>query len=98
MNVSKLLVKLVFIRLPRFLTHANSIDELKLRLKLFCEDFLNEGLANMHTTKMICREIENENPLIDDIFQETFLKSIQRLLMFLKMLKRKVSLEVILIQ
>ena len=28
----------------------------------------------MHTTKMICREIENENPLIDDIFQETFLK------------------------
>ncbi|MBP9679791.1 MAG: TetR/AcrR family transcriptional regulator [Bacteriovorax sp.] len=58
----------------KILTHANSIDELKLRLKLFCEDFLNEGLANMHTTKMICREIENENPLIDDIFQETFLK------------------------
>lgn len=58
----------------KILTKANSIEELKLRLKLFCEDFINEGIANMHTTKMICREIETENPLIDDIFQETFLK------------------------
>ena len=58
----------------KILTKANSIEELKLRLKLFCEDFITEGLANMHTTKMICREIETENPLINDIFQETFLK------------------------
>lgn len=58
----------------QILTKANSIEELKLRLKLFCEDFIKEGLASMHTTKMICREIETENPLIDDIFQETFLK------------------------
>lgn len=58
----------------KILTKANSVEELKLRLKLFCEDFIKEGLENMHTTKMICREIENENPLIVDIFQETFLK------------------------
>ena len=56
------------------LTKANSIEELKLRIKLFCEDFIKEGLENMHTTKMICREIETENPLIDDIFQDTFLR------------------------
>ncbi len=64
----------------KILTKANSAEELKLRLKLFCEDFINEGLANMHTTKMICREIETENPLIDDIFQETFLKVYSTLL------------------
>ncbi|MDO9183824.1 MAG: TetR family transcriptional regulator [Bacteriovorax sp.] len=58
----------------KILTKANSVEELKLRIKLFCEDFIKEGLENMHTTKMICREIETENPLIDDIFKETFLK------------------------
>ena len=58
----------------KILTKATSIDDIKLRLKLFCEDFIKEGLDNMHTTRMIWREIENENPLIVDIFQETFLK------------------------
>lgn len=58
----------------KILTTVNSTDELKLRLKLFCEDFLKEGLDNLTTTKMICREIETASPLIEDIFTETFLK------------------------
>ncbi len=58
----------------QILTKVNSTEELKLRLKLFCEDYIKEGLENMHTTKMVCREIETENPLIQDIFQETFFK------------------------
>jgi len=58
----------------KILTTASSLDELKLRMKLFAEDFINEGLENITTTKMICREIETENPLIEDIFTDTFLK------------------------
>ena len=58
----------------KILTKANSVEELKLRIKLYCEDFIKEGLENMHTTKLICREIEAESPLIEDIFQETFFK------------------------
>lgn len=58
----------------KILTKATSFEELKLRLKLFSEDFITEGLANLYITKMILREIENENPLIEDIFQGTFLK------------------------
>lgn len=58
----------------KILIKANSFEELKLRIRLFSEDFINEGLLNIHTTKMICREIEIENPLIQDIFQSTFLK------------------------
>lgn len=53
---------------------VNTTEELKLRLKLFTEDFLKEGLENITTTKMICREIETVNPLIEDIFTDTFLK------------------------
>jgi AcrR family transcriptional regulator len=58
----------------KLLIKANSLEELKLRVRLFAEDFINEGLSNIHTTKMICREIEIENPLIQDIFQSTFLR------------------------
>lgn len=58
----------------KILTKADSIEELQLRIKLFAEDFIKEGLDNNHTTKMICREIEIENPLIQDIFESTFLK------------------------
>lgn len=66
----------------QILTKVNSLDELRLRLKLFCEDFIKEGLASVHTTKMICREIEIENPLIEDIFQATFLKIYQTVVDF----------------
>lgn len=59
----------------KILIKSNSIDELKLRVKLFAENFIDDGLENSHLTKMICREIEIENPLIEDIFQNTFLKS-----------------------
>ena len=61
----------------KILTKANSVEELKVRIKLFCEDFIKEGLGDMYTTKMICREIEIENPLIEDIFKNTFLKVFQ---------------------
>lgn len=59
----------------KILTKSNTTEELKLRLRLFAEDFIQEGLANIYVTKMICREIEIQNPLIQDIFQSTFLKS-----------------------
>ncbi|MBC7713255.1 MAG: TetR/AcrR family transcriptional regulator [Rhizobacter sp.] len=58
----------------KILTTANSVEELKLRIQLFSEDFLKEGTDNPHTTRMICREIDFENPLIQDIFESTFLK------------------------
>lgn len=73
----------------KILTKADSAEELKLRLKLFCEDFIREGLENVHTTKMICREIETENPLIADIFQGTFLKVYSTLVDLLEDAKTK---------
>lgn len=59
----------------RLLIKCNTIEELKLRIKLYSEEFLKDGIENSHMTKMICREIENANPLIQDIFENTFLKS-----------------------
>jgi TetR/AcrR family transcriptional regulator len=61
----------------KILTPVASLEELKLRVRLFSEDFIKEGFLNIHTTKMVCREIEVENPLIEDIFQSTFLRVYQ---------------------
>lgn len=61
-------------RALNILTKGESVEELKLRIKLFAEDFIEDSLNNSHVTKMICREIEIENPLIQDIFESTFLK------------------------
>ncbi len=56
------------------LTHVDSFEELKIRIKMFAEDILKDGLENSYITKMLCREIEIENPLIQDIFENTFLQ------------------------
>jgi len=58
----------------QILTHVESFEELKVRIKMFAEDILQDGIENNYITKMLCREIENENPLIQDIFESTFLQ------------------------
>lgn len=63
----------------QILSKAESFDDLRLKLKLFAEDFIREGLHHLNLTKMVCREIEIMNPLVEDIFQETFLKVYQTL-------------------
>jgi AcrR family transcriptional regulator len=62
-------------RAEKYLTKSNTVEEAKLRLKLFAEEFIKDGLENSQTTRMICREIENQNPIIQDIFETTFLKT-----------------------
>jgi AcrR family transcriptional regulator len=59
----------------KYLTKSNTVEEAKLRLKLFAEEFIKDGLENGQSTRMICREIENQNPIIEDIFQTTFLQT-----------------------
>ena len=59
----------------KYLIKSNTVEEAKLRLKLFSEEFIKDGLTNSQTTRMICREIENQNPIIQDIFETTFLKT-----------------------
>lgn len=63
----------------RILSGADSVDDLKMRLRIFAEEFIKLGLSEIHSTKMICSEIENQNPMIADIFESTFLKVYQTL-------------------
>lgn len=67
----------------KLLTQSNTVEEFQLRIKLFTENFISDALENPHTTKMICREIEIENPLIQDIFESTFLRVYTTLMDFI---------------
>lgn len=61
--------------ISKILTNANSLDELKLRLTLFIEDFIRTGFENEHVIRMVCRELETENPIFTEVFEGSFLKS-----------------------
>jgi AcrR family transcriptional regulator len=75
----------------RLLCKASSLEELKFRLTIFSNDFIADGISDIQKTKMICREIEASNPMIDDIFEETFLKFYQTLVdMFSDAQKKKI--------
>jgi AcrR family transcriptional regulator len=58
----------------KILTKAKSTDEFRSMMIHFCHDFIEANIEKMHILKLISREIESENPMIEDIFQETLLK------------------------
>jgi AcrR family transcriptional regulator len=65
--------------IANILTPANSEEELKLKLKLFAEDFLSASFNNFDMSRMLFREIENMNPILEGIFEGTFLKIYKQL-------------------
>lgn len=71
------------------LMEPKTLEEFKLRLKMFAEEFIITGLDQMHSTKLVCRELEAENPLIQDIFENTFLKVFSTLRHFFSMASEK---------
>lgn len=70
--------------ITRILTPVNTKEELKLKLKLFAEDFLNEAFNNFDITRIIFREVENMNPVMEGIFESTILKIYKQLTLMLE--------------
>jgi len=68
----------------QILTPCESFEEFKVKFKLFYDDFTNECLGNIEMTKLINREIENMNPIMENIFENTFLKIFQQLTLFIE--------------
>jgi AcrR family transcriptional regulator len=71
------------------LTPANSLEELKLKLKLFSEDFLNQSFVNSDMSRMLFREIENMNSIMEGIFEGTFLQIYKQLAFILDDAQKK---------
>jgi AcrR family transcriptional regulator len=85
--------------ITNILTPANSEEELKIKLQLFAEDFLNESFNDFDMSRMLFREIENMNSVMEGIFEGTFLKFYKQLAFILedaqskKIISKKISIE-----
>ena len=85
--------------ITNILTPVNSEAELRIKLKLFAEDFMNESLNNFDMSRMLFREIENMNSIMEGIFEGTFLQFYKQLAYILedaqskKIVKKNVNIE-----
>jgi AcrR family transcriptional regulator len=61
------------------LTSSDSIDEFKVKIKLFIEDFFTDCLNDMDMIRLINKEVENMTPIMEDIFTSTFFKIFEKL-------------------
>lgn len=68
----------------KLLQPANSLEELRVRLRLFVQDMLDYGANNPDHVRMILREIESDGNIPEDLFRETFLKHFTLLVEFIK--------------
>lgn len=81
------------------LTPVNSKEELKIKLQLFAEDFLSESFNNFDMSRMLFREIENMNTVMEGIFEGTFLQFYKQLAYVLedaqtkKIINKNISIE-----
>ncbi len=62
------------------LTPSDSIDEFKVKIKIFIDDFFNESFGDLEMNQLVCNEIEMMNPIMENMFSSTFLKIFQKLI------------------
>ena len=66
----------------RLLQPPHSLEELRVRLRMFIEEFANTHIENAQTCQLIHRECEKPDSIAEDVFKETFLKLFQTLVAF----------------
>ncbi|MGE0171873.1 MAG: TetR/AcrR family transcriptional regulator [Oligoflexales bacterium] len=66
----------------RILKAAASIEEFRVRLKMFIEEFFQLHLAEPECCLILTRDVSLEMPMCEDIFQDTFLMMFNTLVRF----------------
>lgn len=67
-------------KLNIILTPSDNIDEFKVKIKIFVDDFFNESFGDLEMNQLVCNEIEMMNPIMENMFSSTFLKIFQKLI------------------
>lgn len=73
----------------RTLQPVSSLEEFRVRLKIYAEDFFLFNLEEPEVSTLLHRECVGEMPLTKDIFRETFLKSFDLLTGFFQDAQQK---------
>lgn len=67
-------------KLNIILTPSDNIEEFKVKMKIFIDDFFNESFGDLEMNQLVCNEIEMMNPIMENMFSSTFLKIFQKLI------------------
>lgn len=67
-------------KLNIILTPSETIEEFKVKIKIFIDDFFNESFGDLEMNQLVCNEIEMMNPIMENMFSSTFLKIFQKLI------------------
>lgn len=74
----------------RLLKHAENLDEFKVRISLFVEEFFMETLKEPDLHVILHRDCGNlNNPIVQEVFQNTFMKVFQLLIEFFESAQKK---------
>lgn len=68
----------------RMLTPAATVEEFKIRLKLFTEEFLLGHLRNPQCMKIVHRDFDGQNEIALEVFREVFSKMFNKVREFLQ--------------
>jgi len=85
----------------RILKEPNSVEDFRIRLKMFMDEVLTLHVEEPEVSKIISRECDTSSPLTQDIFKETFLKIFETLVNFFKqaqqrgILKKDADMEIV---
>jgi AcrR family transcriptional regulator len=61
-----------------------SLEDFRTRLVLYAEEFFQTALTHPETISIVLRECMGENPLLREIFRETFMKAFGKLVAFIE--------------
>jgi len=64
-------------------TEPTSLEEVRVRLSMFMDEFIMFQMNEPHVTRLLTREADVENPLIEDIFSELFIQIMKTLVEFI---------------
>ena len=70
-------------------SEPSSIDEVRVRLGLFIDEILVDGIKNPEISSILYRDLHAEFHLIEDVFKKTFLRCFHLLSEFLSVAKKK---------
>lgn len=68
----------------RLLQPPQTLEELRVRLKMFIEEMFACHLENRDTAQMVHRECEMDTPQAPDVFRNTFLKVFETMIEFIR--------------
>lgn len=66
------------------LTPSESLEELRVKLKLFIEDYYQESFADKDMCSLVNKECEKMHPIMEDIFPSTFMKIFEKIVMIIQ--------------